>query len=96
MPSMNSYTPAALERAMKVQEVMLQAMAQKISWWQAAEILGISDRADEWLTHLLCQGDSQVFKRYSQMKLQMNREALKKINRRANEMPLDSVTAMIQ
>ena len=29
---------------MKVQEVMLQAMAKKISWWQAAEILGISDR----------------------------------------------------
>jgi hypothetical protein len=42
MPSMNSYTQA--ERAMKVQEVMLEAMAKKISWWQAAEILGISDR----------------------------------------------------
>ena len=41
---MNSYTEAAMERAMKVQEVMLQAMAKKISWWQAAEILGISDR----------------------------------------------------
>jgi transposase len=41
---MKSYTQAALERAMKVQEVMLQAMAKKISWWQAAEILGISDR----------------------------------------------------
>src|SRR6202035_1474217 len=44
MQSMNSYTQAAMERAMKVQEVMLQAMAKKISWWQAAEILGISDR----------------------------------------------------
>jgi len=32
------------ERAMKVQEVILQAMAKKISWWQAAEILGISER----------------------------------------------------
>ncbi|MGB9068206.1 MAG: ISNCY family transposase [Candidatus Acidiferrales bacterium] len=41
---MNSYTQAAIERAMKVQEVMLQAMSKKISWWQAAEILGISDR----------------------------------------------------
>src|ERR1700726_2085266 len=39
-------------------------------------------------------GDSQVFKRYSQMKLQMKREALEKINRQANEMPLDSGTAM--
>jgi transposase len=33
-----------MERAMKVQEVMLQAMAKKITWFQAAEILGISDR----------------------------------------------------
>jgi hypothetical protein len=43
---------------------------------------------------LLRQGDSQVFKRYSQMKLQMKREALEKINRQANEMPLDSGTVM--
>ena len=40
--------------------------------------------ADEWVTQLLRQGDSQVFKRYSQMKLQMKREALEKINRQAN------------
>jgi len=33
-----------MERAMKVQDVMLQAMARKFTWWQAAEILGISDR----------------------------------------------------
>ena len=33
------------------------------------------------------KGDSQVFKKYSQMKLQMKREALVKINRHANEMP---------
>ena len=52
--------------------------------------------ADEWVTQLLRQGDSQVFKRYSQMKLQMKREALEKINRQANEMPLDSGTAMVQ
>lgn len=42
--------------------------------------------ADEWVTQMLRQGDSQVFKRYSQMKLQMKREALEKLNRRANEM----------
>jgi transposase len=41
---MNSYTETVVERAMKVQEVMLQAMSKKITWWQAAEILGISDR----------------------------------------------------
>jgi transposase len=41
---MDSYPKAAMERAMKVQDVMLQAMAKKITWWQAAEILGISAR----------------------------------------------------
>jgi integrase len=41
--------------------------------------------ADEWVTQLLRQGDAKVFKKYSQMKLQMKREALKKINRKANE-----------
>ncbi len=29
---------------MKVQEVVLRAMAKKITWWQAAEIIGISAR----------------------------------------------------
>jgi transposase len=28
----------------KVQDVILRAMAKRITWWQAAEILGISDR----------------------------------------------------
>jgi transposase len=42
---MESYSKAAVERAMKVQEVMLRAMAKKITWWQAAEILGVSDRS---------------------------------------------------
>src|SRR5271165_2785562 len=44
MPSMVVYSKAAMERAMKVQEVILRAMAKKITWWQAAEIIGISDR----------------------------------------------------
>jgi len=41
--------------------------------------------ADEWVTQLLRQGDAQVFKKYSQMQLQMKREALQKLNRSANE-----------
>ena len=41
---MHSYPRAAVERMMKIQEVILRAMAKKISWWQAAEIIGISDR----------------------------------------------------
>src|SRR5262250_144216 len=44
MRSMDSYSKAAVERAMKIQEVILRAMAKKITWWQAAEILGFSDR----------------------------------------------------
>ena len=35
---------AVVERAMKVQEVILRAMAKRITWWQAAEIIGISER----------------------------------------------------
>lgn len=38
------YSEAAVERAMKVQEVILRAVAKKITWIQAAEILGVSPR----------------------------------------------------
>jgi hypothetical protein len=41
---MDSYSKAAMERAMKIQEILLRAMARKITWFQAAEILGFSDR----------------------------------------------------
>ena len=44
MRSMEAYSRAVMERAMKVQDVMLQAMAKKITWYQAAEIMDISDR----------------------------------------------------
>ena len=57
MPSMEAYPRAAMERAMKVQDVMLQAMAKKITWWQAAEILGISDRhMRRWREHYVEAG----------------------------------------
>jgi transposase len=39
------YPESAVERTMKIQEVILRAMAKKISWGQAAEIIGISDRS---------------------------------------------------
>jgi hypothetical protein len=61
---------------------------------QVAFVYGLAERAsvrrrrrrDEWVTQMLRQGDAQVFKKYSQMNLQMKREALEKRNRRANEM----------
>src|SRR2546428_13771342 len=37
-------TAAEMERMMKLQDVLLKAMAKKITWWAAAEILGVSDR----------------------------------------------------
>ncbi len=42
---MRRYSEAAWERAMKVQEVILRAMTKRITWWQAAEIIGISVRS---------------------------------------------------
>ncbi len=42
---MRRYPEDAWERTMKVQEVILRAMAKRITWWQAAEILGISVRS---------------------------------------------------
>jgi hypothetical protein len=41
---MECYSKAAVERTMKIQEVLLRAMARKITWFQAAEILGFTDR----------------------------------------------------
>src|ERR687887_525207 len=35
---------AEMERMMKVQEVILKAMAGSLKWWEAAEIIGVSDR----------------------------------------------------
>jgi hypothetical protein len=43
---MKQMTPAAVERAMKLQDVMLRAMAKRITWYQAAEILGLEWPAD--------------------------------------------------
>jgi transposase len=33
-----------MERMMKLQDVLLKAMAKKITWWDAAEIIGVTDR----------------------------------------------------
>ena len=47
--------------------------------------LGNASEQNLGVTQLLRQGDAKVFKKYSQMKLQMKREALAKLNRHANE-----------
>jgi transposase len=38
------YSAAEMERIMKVQDVLLKAIAKKITWWAAAEIIGVTDR----------------------------------------------------
>jgi transposase len=52
---MGRYPDPAVERAMKVQEVITRAASGQLGWWQAAEILGITDRhlrrlRDRWET----------------------------------------------
>ena len=44
MDQTQQYSAAEVERMMKLQDVLLKAMAKKISWGAAAEIIGISDR----------------------------------------------------
>src|SRR3954469_4246534 len=44
MDENRQYSAAEMERMMKVQDVLLKAMARKITWWAAAEIIGVTDR----------------------------------------------------
>ena len=64
---MGTSPDAAVERAMKVQEVLLRAMSGQVSWWQAAEILGISDRSmRRWRERLETDGYDGLFDRRRQ------------------------------
>jgi len=38
------YSAAEVERMMKLHEVLLKTMAGKMRWWEAAEIIGVTDR----------------------------------------------------
>src|SRR5258708_12229359 len=64
MQVMKQMTPAAVERAMKLQDVMLRAMAKRITWYQAAEILGLSGRQMlRWQTRFKHEGYEGLFDR---------------------------------
>jgi len=55
---------AAMERAMKMQEVILRALAKTITWWQAAEIAGISPRQmQRWKTRYQLIGYDGLYDR---------------------------------
>ena len=49
---------------MKLQDVLLKAMAKKISWWEAAEIIGVTARTmRRWRERLETQGYSGLVDR---------------------------------
>jgi transposase len=51
------YSAAETERMMKLQDVLLKAMAKKIRWWDAAEIIGVTDRTmRRWRERLEAEG----------------------------------------
>ena len=60
MEAIEQQIPAAeMERVMKIQEVILKAMAGKLKWWEAAEIIGVTDRTmRRWRERLESDGYS--------------------------------------
>src|SRR5205814_8240827 len=53
-----------MERMMKLQDVLLKAMAKKITWWAAAEIIGVTDRTmRRWRERLETDGYSGLIDR---------------------------------
>lgn len=62
------YPFLAVERAMKVQEVILRAIDGRLKWYQAAEILGISDRQmRRWKVRYEKEGYDGLFDRRRKM-----------------------------
>jgi transposase len=60
----HQYSAAETERMMKLQDVLLKAMAKKIRWWDAAEIIGVTDRTmRRWRERLEAEGYSGLVDR---------------------------------
>jgi transposase len=60
----HQYSAAETERMMKLQDVLLKAMAKKITWWDAAEIIGVTDRTmRRWRERLETDGYSGLVDR---------------------------------
>src|SRR4029453_12022134 len=59
-----SYAPGVVERALKVQEVIVRALAGQLSWIQAADILQLSPRSvRRWRWRLARDGYDGLFAR---------------------------------
>src|SRR5437868_3204858 len=64
MDTPQQYSAAETERMMKLQDVLLKAMAKKITWWEAAEIIGVTDRTmRRWRERLELEGYSGLMDR---------------------------------
>ena len=64
MKTIQQYTAAETERMMKLQDVLLKAMAKKITWWAAAEIIGVTDRTmRRWRERMEADGYSGLVDR---------------------------------
>ena len=64
METSQQYSAAETERMMKLQDVLLKAMAKKIRWWDAAEIIGVTDRTmRRWRERLEAEGYSGLVDR---------------------------------
>jgi len=58
------YSAAEMERILKIQEVIAKAMAGKLTWWQAAEIMGVADRTmRRWRALIEKNGYSSLYDR---------------------------------
>lgn len=61
---MGPFGPTAVERAMRIQEVILRATSGQLSWGQAAHIIGVSDRTmRRWKGRYECRGYDGLFDR---------------------------------
>ena len=64
MNTSQHYPAAETERMMKLQYVLLKAMAKKITWWEAAEIIGVTERTmRRWRERLDTHGYSGLVDR---------------------------------
>ncbi len=64
MDTSQQYSAAETERMMKLQDVLLKAMAKKITWWAAAEIIGVTERTmRRWRERLETHGYSGLVDR---------------------------------
>ena len=64
MDTLQQYAAAETERMMKLHDVLLKAMAKKIRWWDAAEIIGVTDRTmRRWRERLEADGFSGLVDR---------------------------------